>query len=130
MGEAGRRPTREKRRRAAGELEGEVLAALWGAGVPLTAAQVNEQLPGELAHTTVLTILVRLFDKGVLTRERAGRGYAYAPVDDQAGHTADQMRSLLDGGADRAAVLARFVSELPSQDEELLLQLLAEQRRD
>ncbi|MDF3294041.1 BlaI/MecI/CopY family transcriptional regulator [Streptomyces silvisoli] len=114
-------------RRAAGELEASVLAALWAAGEPLTAAQVNEQLPGDLAYTTVLTILSRLHDKGMLTRRREGRGYAYAPVEDEATHTAERMRSLLDRGPDRAAVLSRFVSELSAQDELLLHRLLAEQ---
>nr|WP_202447762.1 BlaI/MecI/CopY family transcriptional regulator [Streptomyces sp. SID5468] len=108
-------------------MEASVLAALWAADGPRTAAQVNEELPGELAYTTVLTILSRLYDKGVLTRHRAGRGYAYAPVADAATHTADQMRSLLEQGPDRAAVLSRFVSELTPQDEELLHRLLAGQ---
>ena len=122
----GKNRDRRTGRRAAGELEAGVLAALWAAGSPLTAAQVNEQLTGELAYTTVLTILTRLHDKGMLTRHRVGRGYAYAPVDDAATHTAERMRSLLDQGPDRAAVLSRFVSELSEQDERLLHQLLAE----
>ena len=121
----GRRGARGKNRRAAGELEAGVLAALWAAEAPLTAAQVNDRLPGDLAYTTVLTILSRLHDKGMLTRHRVGRGYAYTPVEDQATHTAEQMRSLLERGPDRAAVLSRFVSELTAQDEELLLRLLA-----
>jgi predicted transcriptional regulator len=111
-------------RRAAGELESGVLAVLWQAGGPLTAAQVNEALPGGLAYTTVLTILARLHAKGALTRERAGRGYAYRPVRDEATYTAEQMVTLLDRGSDRQAVLAQFVSELSSEDEELLQQLL------
>ncbi|MFE2288725.1 BlaI/MecI/CopY family transcriptional regulator [Streptomyces sp. NPDC059443] len=119
------RRARGKPRRAAGELESSVLGVLWSAPGPLTVAQVNDRLPGDLAHTTVLTILTRLYEKGLLTRGRAGRGFAYRPVGDEATHTAEQMRSLLDGGTDREAVLARFVSELPPRDEELLLKLLA-----
>jgi predicted transcriptional regulator len=114
-------------RRAAGELEGSVLAVLWAAGGPLTAAQVNALLPGDLAYTTVVTILSRLHDKGLLRRERAGRGYAYAPVRDEAAHTARQMHSLLQRGSDRGAVLARFVSDLTDEDEELVQRLLAAQ---
>ncbi|MER5543903.1 BlaI/MecI/CopY family transcriptional regulator [Streptomyces sp. NPDC001118] len=113
----------EARRRARGELEGEVLAALWAAGAPVAAAVVQEQVPGA-AYTTVLTILTRLCDKGLVTRQREGRSHVYAPVDDQAGHAAAGMHSLLDEGGDRAAVLARFVSELSAEDEQLLEQLL------
>ncbi|MEU8964703.1 MULTISPECIES: BlaI/MecI/CopY family transcriptional regulator [unclassified Streptomyces] len=112
-------------RRARGALESDVLAALWAADGPLTARQVMERLPGELAYTTVLTILSRLHDKAMLVRQREGRGYAYAPVRDEASHTARRMRSVLEEGSDREAVLARFVSELSAQDEELLQQLLS-----
>ncbi len=35
------------------------------------------------------------------------------------------MRSLLEHGSDREAVLARFVSELSEQDEQLLQRLLS-----
>jgi predicted transcriptional regulator len=112
-------------RRARGELENGVLAALYGADGPQTARQVKDRLPGDLAYTTVLTILSRLYDKGMLVRHRAGRGYAYAPARDEATHTAERMRSLLERGSDREAVLARFVSELSEQDEQLLQRLLS-----
>ncbi|WP_328752704.1 BlaI/MecI/CopY family transcriptional regulator [Streptomyces sp. NBC_00285] len=112
-------------RRARGELESDVLAALWAADGPLTAGQVRETLPGDLAYTTVLTILTRLHDKGMLVRRREGRGYAYEPARDEASHTAQCMHSLLEGGSDREAVLARFVSELSPQDEHVLQQLLS-----
>jgi predicted transcriptional regulator len=113
------------RRRGRGELENSVLAALWAADGPLTARQVRERLPGDLAYTTVLTILSRLHDKGMLVRRREGRGYAYEPARDEASHTAERMRTLLEHGSDREAVLARFVSELSEQDEQVLHRLLA-----
>lgn len=111
-------------RRAPGELESGVLAALWASPVPLTATQVNGALPGGLAPTTVLTILARLYEKGLVTRERAGRGYAYSPAHDEATHTADRMRTLLERGRDREAVLARFLSDLSDEDEALMRRLL------
>ncbi|MFI5879301.1 BlaI/MecI/CopY family transcriptional regulator [Streptomyces sp. NPDC051554] len=112
-------------RRARGELESGVLAALYEADEPQTARQIKDRLPGDLAYTTVLTILSRLYDKGMLVRHRAGRGYAYAPARDEATHTAERMRSLLEHGTDREAVLTRFVSELSAQDEQLLQRLLS-----
>lgn len=114
-------------RRARGELESAVLGALWAADGPLTGRQVLEQLPGNLAYTTVLTILSRLHAKGMLIRQPADRGYAYAPVRDEAADTAVRMHSLLERGSDRAAVLSRFVSELSPEDEQLLQRLLGGQ---
>jgi predicted transcriptional regulator len=115
---------RESGRRARGELESEVLAALWAAGGPSSAAVVQERLGGDTAYTTVLTILTRLCDKGLVTRRKEGRGHLYAPVHDQPGLAAAGMHSLLDEGGDRGAVLARFVSDLSAEDERMLERLL------
>ncbi|MGA5566205.1 BlaI/MecI/CopY family transcriptional regulator [Streptomyces platensis] len=112
------------RRRPPGELEASVLAALWAAEGPLSAAAVQSALGGRLARTTVTTILTRLHDKGAVSRSRAGRGFVYAPIQDSAGLTARRMRNELDKQHDRGAALARFVSQLTSEDEELLRKLL------
>lgn len=125
MSDAGHGEVGGTRRRARGELESGVLAALWAADEPLTAGQVRDQLPGGLAYTTVLTILSRLYDKGMLVRHRQGRGYAYEPAGDEASHTAERMRALLEHGSNREAVLARFVSGLSVEDENMLHRLLA-----
>jgi len=97
---------------------------LWAAEGPLTPAQVQESLGSDLAYTTVMTILSRLYEKGAATRERTGRAYAYAAVLDQAGIAAAQMRALLDRGEDRAKVLARFVDGLSGDDERALAELV------
>jgi predicted transcriptional regulator len=113
-----------RRRRPAGGLESEVLAALWAADRPMTPGDVQRELGGELAYTTVMTALTRLHEKGAVERRRAGRAYAYTPVLDQAGMAAARMRGVLDGGQDREAVLARFVGSLSADDERLLAELL------
>jgi predicted transcriptional regulator len=48
-------------RRGMGELEAEVMARLWSAGIPLTPSEVRDALGSELAYTTVMTILGRLW---------------------------------------------------------------------
>ncbi|MGW7573162.1 BlaI/MecI/CopY family transcriptional regulator [Streptomyces sp. NPDC054765] len=111
-------------RRPSGELEASVLAALWAAGEPLSPAGVQSALGGRLARTTVTTILTRLHDKGAVSRSRAGRGFTYSPIQDSAGLTARRMRSELDKQDDRGSALARFVSQLTSEDEQLLRTLL------
>ena len=117
--------------RARGGLEQEVLACLAAAGRPLTAGEVLSELGGDLAYTTVMTTLARLHAKHALTREPAGRAYAYAlaggPADAQASVTAFQMRRLLDRDDDRAGVLTRFVANLTPDDERLLAELLAQE---
>ena len=113
-------------RRGAGELEAAVLAVLQAAGHPLAPGEVRGQLGDDLAYTTVVTILSRLHAKGVLDRRKAGRAYVYAPVADEPGLAARRMARVLDGEADREAVLARFVSGLSGTDEELLRRMLGD----
>ena len=113
-------------RRAAGDLEATVLAVLQGAGSPLSPGEVRERIGGPLAYTTVVTILSRLHAKGVLERTKAGRAYLYSPVADEPGLAARRMTRVLDGEADREAVLARFVSALSDSDEELLRRMLGD----
>lgn len=115
-------------RRAKGSLESEVLAALWAADRPLTSAEVVEAVGGELAYTTVQTILTRLHGKGAVHRELAGRAHAYTPVLDDAGMAADRMRAMLDKGRDHAAVLTRFLRTLTPEDEATLAELMDQQR--
>ncbi|MEV5953147.1 BlaI/MecI/CopY family transcriptional regulator [Streptomyces sp. NPDC051987] len=112
-------------RRGQGELEGQVLGALREAGGPVTAAWVQERLGGDLAYTTVVTILTRLLAKDVVARERQGRSFLWAPTADEARLAALRMRRLLDGERDREAVLASFVTALPPGDEQVLRALLA-----
>lgn len=111
-------------RRAAGELEGEILAALWAAAGPLTPGQVQRALAAGLAYNTVQTILTRLYDKGLVRRSRVGRAFGYEPVVDAEQLMADRMQALLSRGGDRVAVLQRFVASLSAEDERALRGLL------
>lgn len=113
-------------RRAAGELEAAVLAVLQVAGAALSPGEVRSRLGGDLAYTTVVTILSRLHAKGVLERRKAGRAFLYAPVADEPGLAARRMARVLDAELDREAVLTRFVSGLSGKDEELLRRMLGE----
>ncbi|HSA51578.1 MAG TPA: BlaI/MecI/CopY family transcriptional regulator [Yinghuangia sp.] len=114
-------------RRGPGELEAEVLNLLWSQREARTATWAQQQLGDDLAYSTVVTIMSRLYEKGLLTRIRQGRSYAYRPVSDEAGLAARRMRQVLDREHDRAAVLASFVSDLSDEDERTLRALLGRQ---
>jgi len=95
-----------------GSLEAEVMAVLWEADTPLSVRQTVERLnmyrTAPLAYTTVMTVLSRLAEKGILARQRSGRGYAYQPV---ARDTAEiVVRDVLGQFGD--AALARFVDQV------------------
>ena len=112
-------------RRSRGRLEGDIRAILTTSGQGMTPAQVRDALGGELAYTTVMTVLARLYDKGEVNRRPAGRGYAYSAIRDAAELAARRMQRVLDtDGADRSAVLMRFIDTLAPDDEHLLRSLL------
>jgi predicted transcriptional regulator len=118
-------------RRAAGALEAEILAILRAADGSLTPGEVRQRLApaaqagrGDLSYSTVVTIVSRLHAKGLLARQRAGRGFTYTPVDD-ASLAASRMSQMLGSENDHDAVLSRFVSGLSSRDARLLRELLA-----
>ena len=111
-------------RRGMGELESEVMARLWAAGKPVTPSQVRDALGSDLAYTTVMTILGRLWEKGLAQRERRGRAYAYWPSLSQEELTAQRMRTALDRAGNREKTLARFVDSLSSKDARSLRRIL------
>ncbi|MDX3226754.1 BlaI/MecI/CopY family transcriptional regulator [Streptomyces sp. ME19-01-6] len=119
-------PRPRSRRRGQGELEAQVLEVLSRAAGPVTAAWVQERLEGDLAYTTVMTILSRLHTKQAVARERVGRSFVWRAEADEAGLAALRMRRVLDGQDDREAVLASFVTGLSADDERLLRDLLSE----
>ncbi|HET9077237.1 MAG TPA: BlaI/MecI/CopY family transcriptional regulator [Acidimicrobiales bacterium] len=117
-------------RRARGALEADVLAVLWASGdQPMSAGQVRDRLAGNLAYTTVNTILTRLHEKGALDRRASGRGFVYTAVLDQAGLAASRMRRLLTGEPDRLDVLSQFVDGLDDQTLTSLRVLLERDRQ-
>jgi predicted transcriptional regulator len=115
----------EHLRRHPGALEDEVLAALWSLGGPASVGEVHEALgDGGLAYKTVLTVLTRLHDKGVLDRVRRGRAHAYTPRQAPADLAAERMTAVLSGRADRPEVLQRFLSRLGPEESAALRALM------
>ncbi|MFB6805352.1 BlaI/MecI/CopY family transcriptional regulator [Streptomyces sp. NPDC056387] len=115
-----------ERRLANGMREAEVLSVLRSAPLALTPRQVLDRIGGDLAYSTVVTILTRLYDKDVLTRATHGRAFAYAPATDEQGFAARKMHRAMEEAQDREGVLMRFVDDLSSGDEALLRRLLGD----
>lgn len=111
-------------RRSSGELESEVLAALWASDGPLTPGEVQTRVQGGLAYNTIHTILKRLFDKGLVTKDADGRRGAYLPAKNAAELTAEIMHDALGKGPDTIAALQQFVSGLSDEEERALRRLL------
>jgi len=112
------------RRRAMGALEAEVLTHLWASADALVPGEVRDAMVDPPAYTTVMTILTRLWDKGLVEREPRGRAFAYRPLVSEADLAAQRMRATLEGTTDREAALSRFVSALSRREERALRKIL------
>lgn len=115
-----------------GELEAAVMKALWDLGGWRTPREVHEVVSGDrpLAYTTVLTVLVRLQEKGRLERQRDGRAHAYLPVQSREEYAAERMAGVLSVTDDRSLVLNRFLRALTPGDRAQLRRMLKSQSQD
>lgn len=117
-----------------GPLEQRLLQALWARG-NATVRELLEDGHQELAYTTLMTTLDRLFKKNVLTREAEGRAFRYAPR-----YTREELhreaageafRQLLEASPGTALPLSYLVEILTERDAKLLddLRQLVETKR-
>ena len=113
-------------RRPLGSLESEVLEVLWKSDDPLTPSEVLHRLDTDLAYTTVMTVLGRLWGKGLANRSKTGRAFAYSAVMSEADLSADRMRKVLDASSDRVATMSHFLDGLESVQQRELRRMLEE----
>ena len=119
-----------------GPLEERLLEALWQRG----NATVRDLVDGscqDLAYTTVMTTLDRLFKKNLLSREAEGRAFRYTPRftreelhQEVAG---EALRQLLDASPSASLPLSYLVEILTKRDAQLLddlLRLVETKRRE
>jgi len=121
----GFRPTDRGIKQVLGKLEAEVMEILWQRSKQ-TVSEVEERLRRrrDIAHTTVLTTLDRMYRKGYLTREKSGKAFVYAPrytrEEFERGLAQEVLGALLGGMGE--PVLSTFV-ELIGEDEAKLERL-------
>lgn len=99
-------------------LETMIMDILWDAESGLTPGEVRERMRDrpDVAYTTVMTVMARLFKKGRLLRTRQGRAYAYEPTESRAEFAARRMEELLHAAGDRSTALARFLENLSASE--------------
>ena len=109
-----------------GPLETRLLELLWEQQDALTVQQVRLSVP-QLAYTTLMTTLDRMFRKGVLTRSRRGRAFAYQPrcsrfalIEEM---VSGQINDLLAAPGAGTAVLSTLINTVSRRDVTLLDEL-------
>lgn len=113
-----------------GELEQAVMQVLWANPGGVTARAVLDVLPGrELAVTTVMTVLGRLCQKGLVVRDELARPHEYRAAESREEHIADLMLDALGQSDDREAVLTRFLGSVSERDTDHLRKALGRRER-
>ena len=121
-------PSRSGPEKLFGELEGEIMAVLWQHGA-LTVRQVLERLRAaraqSVAYTTVLTVMQRLAEKGLLDRTLVGNTHRYAAHQSRDEFMSESsgriVRALVDDFGDVA--IAQFLAALERLDPDRLERL-------
>jgi len=124
-----RRPGQSNAPGLLGPLEWRVLEALWGRATPGAVRDLTPDFP-DIAYTTLMTTLDRLFRKGILLREKQGRAFLYQPrlsrTEFESERAADAVRlAISGGGAALSPLLSCFVQAVGDRDRELLDELEA-----
>jgi predicted transcriptional regulator len=117
---------------ARGELEARVMEILWAHDEPMTPRDVHDVLVSRkqaLAYTSVTTILVRLWKKGMLKRASAGRAFAYRPAATREAWTAQRMREVMRQSSDSKAALTHFARSIDSREAAQLRAALERRKR-
>jgi predicted transcriptional regulator len=103
-----------KRNRMQGELENSVLNVLWSAEQPLTSNEVLAAINtnDELALTTILTVLTRLQEKGLVVREASGRTGLFSTAQSRDEHVAKLLLEVLSSTDNPSLAISHFAKGL------------------
>ncbi len=122
--------------RGLGPLEQRLLEALWARGTA-TVRELLDHGYNDLAYTTIMTTLDRLYKKNILLRSSEGRAFRYAPRftrdELQRQVAAHAFRQLLDASPASSLPLSFLVEILGERDAQLLddlHKLVARKRRE
>lgn len=98
-----------------GELESEIMEIIWGQKDAVSVKVVTEILSKkrQIAYTTVMTIMARLANKGVLIRHLSGPSYLYKPKVSKEQFVARAVHGIFSSAVSTLGeeVLAHFISE-------------------
>lgn len=119
------RPEEKGIRRFLGDLEADIMELLWKEP-PSSVHDIHNQICSSrpLAYTTVMTVMGRLAEKGLLDKDKDGKQFIYSPAVTRRELSGSFISSVLSNlGKDRAPALAHFVEGISNEDMGLLDEL-------
>ena len=108
--------------RKQGELEAQVLDAIWdleeSGASNLSSAEILKAFSGskEIALTTLLTVLSRLADKGLVVRDKVdGKSLVFRSAKSRNEATVEALLNLVEEAENPEVVVANFLGALPKK---------------
>ncbi len=121
------RTSRKGIRQVLGDLEADIMELLWKKS-PASVREIHGKLARKrpIAYTTVMTVMSRLAEKGMLEREPQGRAYLYSPTQSRQEFCSDAISTVMTGllGSFGEPVLSHFVDTVGAEDREKLDELI------
>jgi predicted transcriptional regulator len=106
-----------------GNLETDVMGVVWELGrASVQDVKDNLEPRRKLAYTTVMTVMSRLAEKGMLKRQKEGRAYVYTPAASREKVAGSLLRSMVNelyDGATGQAVAQLLNTDAKVDDDEL-----------
>lgn len=111
-----------------GELEAEIMEIIWGQKDAVSVKLITKTLSKkrQIAYTTVMTIMARLVNKGVLVRHFSAPSYLYKPKVSKEQFVARAVHTIFSSAVSTLGeeVLTHFIKEIkkisPKKRQELL----------
>ncbi len=128
-------PRKKGLRKFLGETEYPIMEALWQGGeFSVRDVCTALQRKREIAYTTVMTVMCRLFEKGLLWRRKEGKSYIYQAAVSREDLTRSIVGRVIGGLLSdfTAPAISQFVDSVDEQrpeEMEELARLIAEKRR-
>ncbi|MEO8425264.1 MAG: BlaI/MecI/CopY family transcriptional regulator [Actinomycetota bacterium] len=114
-----------------GPLERSIMEVVWDRDDDVTVRDLLDTPDTrELAYTTVMTVMDRLWRKGLLSRGRAGRAYVYRFRITREQYVSGLVGQVLASAQDRRTVLLGFVRGVSESDREELRKLIRKVERE
>lgn len=118
-----------------GPLEADIMQVVW-LRQKVTVQDVYEAISADrpIAYNTVMTVMTRLAQKGILKRQKDGRAYLYFPTTSKAEVAKGMLQYIIDKifGGSRTPVFSHLVEDKSLNEEELkyLEKLVQEKKRE
>lgn len=130
------RTSRKGIRQVLGDLEADIMELCW-LDSPCSVREVHEKLAEsrQIAYTTVMTVMSRLAEKGLLERQQEGRAYMYIPTCSREQFCSETIGTVVQGllGGFGEPVLSQFVDTVGAQDTaklDELIKLIEEKKQE